>query len=310
MGRTPLESWNDGAAKQAIVGFVTSAATEGSPGFVAPRDRVAVFDNDGTLWAEKPAPVQTAFVLGKLAERLEADPSLARERPYRAIADRDESYFRALNDQDPDAVASMVEAVGAAWEGTTFGEFEAEAARYLASWRHERFGVPYSGLVYRPMLELFDYLRAYGWRLFVCSGGGRDFMRVICEDTWGLPRENVIGSAPEFAYRDGVLVRRAALHGPVALGPGKPEYVLARTGRLPGFAAGNDDVDVELLRSARFALLVVHDDDVREYAYTDCAERARATAERSGWTTVSVKNDWNVVFTERFAQEKPSASHQ
>ncbi|MFE1324317.1 HAD family hydrolase [Streptomyces sp. NPDC058735] len=310
MGTTPLGSWNDGAAKRAIVDFVTSSAAEGSPGFVAPMDRIAVFDNDGTLWVEKPVPVQMPFVLGKLAERLEADPSLAGERAYRAIAERDESYFRALNDQDPDAVASMVEAIGSAWEGTTLAEFEADAARYLASWRHERFGRPATGLVYRPMLELFDHLRAYGWRLFVCSGGGRDFMRVICEDTWGLPRENVIGSAPEFAYRDGELVRRAVLHGPVALGPGKPEYVLARTGRLPGFAAGNDDVDVELLRSARFALLVVHDDDVREYAYDDSARRARAAAERDGWTTVSVKHDWKTVLEERHPQEEPSAPCQ
>ncbi|WP_435613118.1 HAD family hydrolase [Streptomyces sp. bgisy159] len=299
MSTTPLGSWNDGAAKRAIVEFVTSAATEGTPGFVAPMDRIAVFDNDGTLWVEKPAPVQMPFVLGKLAARLETDPSLADEQPYRALAERDESYLRALNDQDPDAVTSMVEAVGSAWEGTPFGEFEAEATRYLASWRHERFGLPATGLVYRPMLELFDYLRAHGWRLFVCSGGGRDFMRVICEGTWGLPRENVIGSAPEFAYRDGELIRQAVPHGPIALGPGKPEDVLARTGRLPGFAAGNDDVDVELLRSARFALLVVHDDDEREYAYQDSALRARAEAERSGWTTVSVKNDWKTVTTGR-----------
>ncbi|MGP3731915.1 haloacid dehalogenase-like hydrolase [Streptomyces sp. GDS52] len=295
MGTTSLGSWNDGAATRASVDFVTSAAVEGSPGFVAPMDRVAVLGNDGTLWVEKPTPVQRAFVLGKLAARLEADPSPAREQPYRAIVDRDESYFRALNEQDPDAVASMVEAIGSAWEGTTLARYEAEAARYLESWRHERSGVPYSGLVHQPVLELFDCLRAYGWRLFVCSGGGRDFMRVICEDTWGLPRENVIGPAPEFAHRDGAPVRRATPHGPVALGPGKPEDVLARTGRLPAFAAGNDDVDVELLRSARFALLVVHDDVVREYACTDCAERARATAERSGWTTVGVKDDWNVV---------------
>lgn len=187
MGTTPLGSWNDGAAKRAIVDFVTSAATEGSPDFVPPQDRVAVFDNDGTLWVEKPAPVQMAFVLGKLAARLKEDPSLAGERPYRAITDRDEAFFRALNEQEPDAVASMVEAIGAAWEGTTLAEFEAEAAQYLASWRHERFGAAYSALVYQPMLELFDYLRAHGWRLFVCSGGGRDFMRVICEDTWACP---------------------------------------------------------------------------------------------------------------------------
>lgn len=299
MGPGPLESWNDGAAKRAIVEFVTSAAREGTPGFVRPADRIAVFDNDGTLWVEKPAPVQTAFVLGKLAARVKADPSLADREPYRAVVDGDEAFFRALDAQDPDAVAFLVRALGSAWEGTTLEEYEAEATRYLASWRHERFGLPYTGLVYRPMLELFDYLRAHGWRLFVCSGGGRDFMRVFCEEVWGLPRENVIGSAPEFVYRDGVPVRGTELHGPLALGPGKPEHVLARTGRLPCFAAGNDDVDVEMLRSARFALLVVHDDDVREYAYTDNAERARATAGRAGWTTVSVKNDWNAVLTER-----------
>ncbi|WP_069169971.1 hypothetical protein [Streptomyces griseus] len=180
MGTSSLGSWNDGAAKRAIVEFVTSAAAEGSPGYVPPMDRVAVFDNDGTLWVE----------------------------------------------------------------------------------------------------------------------------------TWGLPRENVIGSAPEFAYRDGTLVRQAVLHGPVALGPGKPEYVLARTGRLPRLAAGNDDVDVEMLRSARFALLVVHDDAEREYAYTDGADRARAMAGEAGWTTVSVKNDWNTVLTARPTQEEPSASCQ
>lgn len=310
MGTSPLESWNDGAAKRAIVEFVTSAADSGSPGFVPPQDRVAVFDNDGTLWVEKPAPVQSAFILGKLAARVREDASLARQQPYRAIVDKDESFFRALEVQDPDAVRSVVEAIGSAWEGTAFGEFEAEAARYLASWRHESLGLPYAGLVYQPMLELFDHLRAHGWRLFVCSGGGRDFMRVISEELWGLPRENVIGSAPEFAYRDGVLVRRAVLHGPLALGPGKPEYVLARTGRLPAFAVGNDDVDVELLASARFALLVVHDDDVREYAYTEGAERARATARREGWTTVSVKDDWNVVLKGRHTQEETSAPRQ
>ncbi|MFD3356571.1 HAD family hydrolase [Streptomyces fradiae] len=310
MGASPLGSWNDGPARRAIVAYVTSTADERSPDFVPPADRIAVFDNDGTLWVEKPAPVQTGFVLGKLAERMAADPALAREQPYRALAERDESFLRALDAQEPDAVESMVRAVGAAWEGTPFGAYEEQAARYLASWRHERFGVPATGLVYRPMLELFDYLRAHGWRLFVCSGGGRDFMRVISEDTWGLPRENVIGSAPEFAWRDGTLVRRATPHGPIALGPGKPEYVLARTGRLPRLAAGNDDVDVEMLRSAPFALLVVHDDAEREYAYTDGAARALSAARRYGWTTVSVKRDWKTVLTPPDTQEEPSAPGQ
>ncbi|MDW8810643.1 hypothetical protein P1P68_39065 [Streptomyces scabiei] len=132
MSSGPLGSRNDGAVKRAIVDFVTSAAAEGAPGYVPPMDRVAVFGNDGTLWVEKPAPVQMPFVLGRrLAARVRADPSLAEEQPYRAIGDGDEAYFRALNDQGPDAVTSMVKAIGSAWEGTTFGEFEAEGT---ASW--------------------------------------------------------------------------------------------------------------------------------------------------------------------------------
>ena len=295
MSNSWLASWNDGAAKRAIVEFVTSAAAEGSPGFIPAADRVAAFDNDGTLWVEKPAPVQEAFVLGKLTSQVKADPSLAQKGPYGALLGDEEGFHRALDEGDPEATASVVEAIGSAWEGTTLDDYEAEAEEYLASWRHERFRLPFAGIVYQPMLELFDYLRAHGWRLFVCSGGGRDFMRVICEETWGLLRENVIGSAPEFAYRDGELVRHTALHGPLALGPGKPEYIVARTGRLPRFACGNGDVDIEMLESAQFPLLVVHDDEVREYAYTDAAEKALAAAERGGWTTVSVKNDWKVV---------------
>jgi phosphoserine phosphatase len=298
MGNHRLAGWNDGDAKRAIVEFVTSAATEGSPAFIPEADRVAVFDNDGTLWVEKPQPVQSAFVRRKLIGQAEADPSLGQRDPYRALIGKDESFHRAVAGEDPDAIASLLEAIGSAWEGTTLEDYEAEAAEYLASWRHERFGLPFAGLVYRPMLELFDYLRAHGWRLFVCSGGGRDFMRVICEETWGLPRENVIGSAPEFAYRDGALVRQVGLHGPLALGPGKPEHILARTGRLPRFAAGNGDVDVEMLESAQFALLVVHDDAEREYAYTDGAERVLAAAERGGWTRVSMMKDWKVVLEE------------
>lgn len=293
-----LPSWRDGAAKRAIVEFVTGAATEGSPQFIPPAERVAAFDNDGTLWVEKPAPAQVAFGLGKLVSQVETDPSLAERDPYRAIVSRDESFFRAVAEQDPAAVRSLLEAVGAAWEGTTPEAYEAEVEAYFASSRHERFRHPFTELVYRPMLELFDHLRRNEWRVFVCSGGGRDFMRVICEDTWGLWRENVIGSAPEFAYRDGGLVREAALHGSLALGPGKPEDIFARTGRLPRLAAGNGDIDMEMLESAAFALVIVHDDDEREYAYTDGAEKLLAAARERGWTMVSVKNDWEAVFKE------------
>jgi phosphoserine phosphatase len=148
------------------------------------------------------------------------------------------------------------------------------------------------------MLELFDLLREYGWRIFVCSGGGRDFMRVFAEDTWGINKENVIGSAPEWAYKDGQLVRANALHGNIALGPGKPEHIYARTGRTALFAGGNGDVDLEMLQEADFRLVIVHDDAEREYETTASAEKLLEAGEQGGWTMVSMKDDWKNVFKE------------
>jgi hypothetical protein len=146
------------------------------------------------------------------------------------------------------------------------------------------------------MLELLHLLRDAGWRVFICSGGGRDFMRVFSEETFSVPREHVIGSAPEWAYEDGGLVRLNELHGPIALGAGKPAHIYARTGRLPRFAAGNGDVDVEMLEVADFGLVIVHDDEQREYAYTAAAERLLDAGEQNGWTMVSMKDDWSAVF--------------
>ena len=152
--------------------------------------------------------------------------------------------------------------------------------------------------LFQPMLELLDDLRAHGWRVYICSGGGRDFMRVFSEEALGIYRENIIGSAPEFAYIDGQLVRQNALHGNIALGPGKPEHIYARTGRTALFAGGNGDVDLEMLREARFRLVVVHDDDEREYATTASAEKLLEAGRQGSWTMVSMKDDWRTVFKE------------
>lgn len=294
----PLPSWHEGAAKQAIVDFLTASATEGSARFIEPADRVAAFDNDGTLWVEQPAPAQTGLLLGKLVEQVKANPALASEDPYKALVTQDPVFLQALAQQVPDAVVAFLRGVGSAWEGTTPEEYEAEVRAYLAASQQPRFGRPWTDLVYQPMLELFDLLRENDWRIFVCSGGGRDFMRVFAEETWGIARENVIGSAPEYAYEDGRLVRRNTLHGNVALGPGKPEHIYARTGRRALFAGGNGDVDLEMLQEARFRLVVVHDDEEREYAYTAAAERLLAAAEAGGWTMVSMKDDWTTMFKE------------
>jgi phosphoserine phosphatase len=198
--------------------------------------------------------------------------------------------------QEPETVLAFLKGVGAAWEGVTPDEYATEVTEYLRTHRHERFGRPHTDLFYKPMMELFDLLRAHDWRVFVCSGGGRDFMRVIAEDTWGIPMENVIGSAPEYSYRNGRLVRQNAMRGNLALGPGKPEHLIARTGRLPRFAAGNGDVDIEMLEVADFALVVVHDDDQREYKVTAGAERILDMGPDRGWTMVSMRDDWDTIF--------------
>ena len=293
-----LPSWNDGSAKRAIVDFVEGSATEGGPGFVAPADRIAAFDNDGTLWVEQPMPPQAPFLLDKLATQVQADPALAEVEPYRSIIQRDPEFLGGLARQEPDAVLMFLSGIGAAFEGMTPEAYDAEVRDFVDRYRDERFGKRCTELVYRPMLELFDLLRAYDWRVYVCSGGGRDFMRTIAEETWGILQENVIGSAPEWSYRDGQLVRDNELRGDLALGPGKPSHLFARTGRLPKFAAGNGDVDIEMLDVADFALVIVHDDADREYATNAGAERILDAAASKGWQLVSMQDDWNHIFVQ------------
>jgi phosphoserine phosphatase len=267
-----LVSWKDGPAKQAVVGFVTSSTQDG-PGFVAPADRIATFDNDGTLWVEQPMPPQFDFVFRKWADEAQKDPSLAREQPYKAIIEKDPAFFEGIATQEPEVVATLLKAFARSWSGTTPDEFEAQVRVWLT-----------------------DVDQANDFRVFVCSGGGREFMRVFAEETWGIFRENVIGSAAGYEYKDGRIVRTDQVLGGLALGPGKPEHIFAQTGRMPLFAGGNADVDIEMLTVARFALLVDHDDEEREYAYTKGAEKSLTKAKDLGWTVVSMKNDWTTVF--------------
>jgi len=290
-----LPSWNDTAARRAITDFVVATVTEGAD-FVQPADRIATFDNDGTMWVEKPAPPQVDFIFRALAKAAQEDRTLTTQQPYKAVVERDVGFFGKIAQQDPEAILGLEEAVARTWEGTTPEEFEAEVHGFFSTVKQERFGVSYADLVYKPMIELFEFLKGNGYRVFVCSGGGRDFMRVIAEETWGLLRENVIGTAAEYEYKGGRLSRQTKVLGNVALGPGKPEHIFARTGRLPVFAGGNADVDIEMLEAARFALLINHDDDEREYAYTGGAEKSLAEASERDWTIVSVKDDWKTVF--------------
>jgi phosphoserine phosphatase len=291
-----LESWNDTQTKQAILDFVAASNNKSGQDYIPPADRIAAFDNDGTLWVEQPAPAQTGLLLGKIVEQVKANPALAAEDPYKGIVTKDPVFLQGLAQQVPSAVIAFLSGVGKAWEGTTPEVYDAEVRTYLATSMHPRWNCPWTDLIYQPMLELFDLLKANDWRVYVCSGGGRDFMRVYCEEYLGVYRENVIGSAPEFAYVDGQLLRQNALHGNISLGGGKVEHIHARTGRTALFAGGNGDVDLEMLQEARFRLVVVHDDEEREYLVTAAAEKLLAAGEQGGWTMVSMKNDWKTVF--------------
>ena len=290
-----LKSWNDGPVKQSILDFLKSSTQEG-PNYVKPADRIATFDNDGTLWVEKPMPVQLDFVFRAFATTAQIDPSLVSKQPYKAMLDRVGTFFEKAVEQDPETIMALEGAFAGEWSGKTPDEFEAEVKEFFATVKQERFAANFTELVYKPVLELFDLLKKYEYRVFVCSGGGRDFMRVISEQTWGIFKENVIGTASEYEYHNGRLTRDDKVLGGIALGPGKVEHIFAQTGRLPVFAGGNSDVDIEMLESAKFRLFIHHDDEEREYAYENGAEKILAIAKEKKYTIVSMKNDWNEIF--------------
>jgi len=295
MATAGLASWRDGPVKQAILDFLTSATTRG-PAFVPVADRIATFDNDGTLWVEQPLPPQFDFVFRKWAEEVKADPSLAERQPYKAVITRDQAFFAGVATQDPEAVGALMTAFARSWQGTTPAAFEAQVRDWLDTVKQPTLGRRYIELVYKPMLELLELLKANQFRVFVCSGGGRDFMRVFAEETWGIFRENVIGTAAEYHYAEGRIIRGEHVLGGLDIGPGKPEHIFAQTGRLPVFAGGNADVDIEMLEAARFSVLVNHDDAEREFAYTSGGEASLAKAKALGWTVVSMKDDWITIF--------------
>jgi phosphoserine phosphatase len=295
MSNTALASWKDGKVKERILDFIKRSTTDG-PDFIPLADRIATFDNDGTLWVEQPMPPQFDFVFGHWAEEIKADPSLAQKQPYKAIIEKDPAFFVGVATQDPEVIKTLLEAFGRSWKGTSPEEFEAQVREWLNTATQPKLGIRYAELIYKPMLELLDYLRANQFRVFVVSGGGRDFMRVFAEETWGIYKENVIGTAAEYSFSDGTIIRGEHALGNLDIGPGKPEHIFAQVGRLPAFAGGNADVDIEMLSSAKFSVIVNHDDAEREFAYTSAAEASFAKAEELGWTVVSMKNDWDTVF--------------
>lgn len=312
MANDLLASWMDGTAKGAIVDFVARITREGKPDFVPPEARIAVFDNDGTLWCEKPVMIHGDFLFRRLAVMAEQDPTLRTRQPWKAVVEKDYGWLGGAITKhyqgDDSDLKMMAGGLFKAYEGTTIEEFETTAANFLRSAEHPLLKRPYLKCTYQPMIELLRYLEANGFINYIASGSGRDFMRPITRDIYGIPPERVIGSTVALEYRDDGEVANITHKAELDIfddGPVKPVRIWSRIGRRPIFAAGNSNGDIPMLRFCQhpsrpsLSLLLNHDDEKREYAYQAGAEESLKRAGQHGWTVVSLKNDWNTVFVDR-----------
>jgi len=304
-----LPSWRAGASRQAIVEFVQRVTAEGSPEFVPAEERVAVFDNDGTLWCEKPMPIQLDFILRRLAVMADQDPSLRGRQPWQAASTKDYGWLGQVITKhyqgDDSELPVLAAGILQAFADITVEEFEAQADTFLREAQHPTLGRGYLACSYRPMVELLEHLEANGFANYIASGGGRDFMRPISQELYGVPRQRVIGSSTSLAYEQdehgGRIVRKPELDV-LDDGPAKPVRIWSRVGRRPLLAAGNSNGDLPMLQFAERAgrpglrLLVLHDDPAREFDYTTGAEQALQVARANGWMVVSINHDWATVF--------------
>jgi phosphoglycolate phosphatase-like HAD superfamily hydrolase len=299
----PLPSWNDGPVKQAIVQFVAKVTKKG-PDYVAPAERIATFDNDGTLWAEQPLYFQFLFALARVKALAPQHPEWKEKEPFASLLKGDEKAALAGGEK---AIAEIVMATHA---GITTAEFDTIVKEWLAAAKHPKFQRPYTSLVYQPMLELLAYLRANGFKTFIVSGGGVEFMRTFTQKVYGIPPEQVVGSTGQlkFELRDGkpALLKLPAIDL-VDDGPGKPVGVQRFIGQRPIFAFGNSDGDLQMLQwtaagaGARFMGLVHHTDAQREWAYdreshVGRLDKALDEAKSRNWSVVDMKQDWKRVF--------------
>jgi phosphoglycolate phosphatase-like HAD superfamily hydrolase len=307
----PLPSWNEGPAKQAIVGFVQATTTQGSPSFVPPAERIATFDQDGTLWVEHPMYTQVVYCLERVPVVVKANPELAKVEPFKTVLSGNREAMAKLTMKDLEKI------LAATLTGMSVEQFEAEVKTWFATAKDSRWKRPYTDLTYLPMQELLKYLRANGYKTYIVTGGGQDFVRVYSEATYGIPPEQVVGTAGGTKYGYDKSGKPFLTKEPKLLlndnDAGKPEGIHLMIGRRPYAAFGNSTGDRQMLEytkagnGARLGMLVLHDDAKREYAYGPAhglpatkvgtfTQALMAEAEKQGWVVISMKNDWKRIF--------------
>lgn len=307
-----LPSWNDGAPKRAIMDFVARVTREGGPDFVPVPERIATFDNDGTLWCEQPFYVQMAFAFDRVKVMAPQHPEWKTKQPFKALLQGDVKTAAAAGEK------GLLAVIAATHSGMTVSQFDQEVRDWIKVARHPRFKRPYNELIYQPMVEALNYLRANGFKTFIVSGGGVDFMRPWAPAAYGIPPEQIVGSSGVIEFRIGKSGKPELFKTPkvqfIDDGPGKPVAISMYIGRQPIIAFGNSDGDLQMLQyttggpGARLGLYVHHDDAEREYAYDRKSQIGKLdkgldAAAKNGWPLISMKRDWKVIFpTQSVAQ--------
>jgi phosphoglycolate phosphatase-like HAD superfamily hydrolase len=307
----PLASWNDGPAKQAIVEFVKETTTQGSPQFVPPEARIATFDQDGTLWGEHPMYPQVTYCLERVPALVKTRPELKNKEPFKTVLSGNREAMAKLSQDD------LMKILATTLSGMSVDDFTAEAKKWIAEAKDPRWKRPYTELTYQPMQEVLQYLRANGYKTYIVTGGGQDFVRVYAEQVYGIPPEQVVGSAGGTKFGYDKSGKPFLTKEPKLLlndnNAGKPEGIHLMIGRRPSAAFGNSTGDRQMLEyakagdGARLAMIVLHDDAEREYAYGPAqglpdtkvgmfTQTLYDEAKKNGWTVISMKNDWKVIF--------------
>ncbi|WP_261788803.1 HAD family hydrolase [Methanosarcina siciliae] len=301
-----LSLWNETPAKKAIINYVNAVINPESADFVPEAERIAILDNDGTMWVEKPMYVQLFFVIDRLKQMAEADPALLDQPHFKAAATDDLTYFFRLDPHAGGDFKELMKTVFDSHAGMSQDDFMLMAKEFLETAKHPRFGMLYKDLTYKPMVELAHYLADNGFKVFLASGGGMSFLRTVSEEIYSIPKERVIGSNIAFETRmtdEGpVIFRKKGLVDPIDDGAGKPVNIELHIGRKPILAAGNSDGDLHMLWLAQksgqnsLSLLLRHDDAKREYAYDEGSEKTLQMVKERDWIVISMKDDWKKVF--------------